>query len=92
MSRLEAIRLFAANVASDYVHAIRDRQLLRGAIGIPTFRAAQFLGSYEGFAQHGEVPAELRRRFYYPRSMRRGESTHSEIGAPIDYTDPGPTR
>jgi glycosyltransferase involved in cell wall biosynthesis len=87
MSRFEAIRLFAANVASDYVHAIRDGQLLPNLASIPRFRAAQFLGSYEGFAQRGDVPAELRRRFYYPRGIRRPVEDDQSIGSPIDYGD-----
>jgi glycosyltransferase involved in cell wall biosynthesis len=91
MGRLEAARLFLANVASDYVHAARDRQLLRHLGDIPRFRAAQFAGTYEGFAQRGEVPTELRRRFYYPRGIRREEPA-SDIGSLIDYDDQRPER
>lgn len=92
MSRLEAIRLLAANVASDYLHATRDGKLLRNLVSIPRFRTAQFIGTYEGFAQRGDVPAELRRRFYYPRGIRRRETPRLEIGSPIAYDDLGPTR
>ena len=87
MGRFEMLRLLAANVVSDYVHAARDRVLLRNLGGIPRFRAAQFLGTYEGFAQRGEVPAELRRRFYYPRGVRRREGPPNEIGSPIAYDE-----
>ena len=38
-------------------------------------RAAQFYGSYRGFAQQGPVPALLKRRFYYP---------HSDEGPPVN--------
>lgn len=86
MGRLEAARLFLANVASDYVHATRDGQILRHILDIPRFRAAQFLGTWEGFSQRGEVPQELRRRFYYPRGMRRNEPA-SDIGSPIEYDE-----
>jgi rhamnosyltransferase len=92
MSRLEAVRLFSANVASDYVHAARDRRLLGNVTTIPRFRGAQFLGSYEGFSQRGDVPAELRRRFYYPRGIRRRSSDQSSIGSPIAYDDVEHTR
>jgi glycosyltransferase involved in cell wall biosynthesis len=92
MSRPEALRLLVANVASDYLHATRDGKVLRNLISIPRFRSAQFLGTYEGFAQRGDVPAELRRRFYYPRGIRRREPAKSEIGSPIVYDDLGPTR
>ena len=87
MGRLEAARLFLANVASDYVHAARDRVIHRHLLDIPRFRAAQFMGTYEGFAQRGEVPTELRRRFYYPRGIRRHEPDR-DIGSPIAYDDP----
>ena len=92
MSRLEAMRLLASNVAHDYIHAARDRKLLGNVLSIPRFRTAQFVGTYEGFAQRGDVPAELRRRFYYPRGIRRREPARSEIGSPIAYDDLGPTR
>jgi len=88
MGRIEAARLFAANVLSDYVNATRDRVIHRHLLDIPRFRAAQFIGTYEGFAQRGEVPTELRRRFYYPRSVRRQEPS-SDIGSPISYDEPG---
>jgi rhamnosyltransferase len=78
-----------ANVASDYVHAVRDRKLLGNLVRIPKFRTAQFVGTYEGFAQHGAVPMELRRRFYYPRGIRRPRPEESEIGLPIAYDDLG---
>ena len=87
MSRLEAARLLVANVASDYLHAARDGELPRNLLSIPRFRTAQFLGTYEGFAQRGDVPAELRRRFYYPRGIRRGAEDEASIGSPIAYDD-----
>lgn len=87
MGGLEATRLLLANVASDYVHAARDRRLLGNLISIPRFRLAQFMGTYQGFAQHGEVPTELRRRFYYPRGIRRAAPEASKIGSPIAYDD-----
>jgi rhamnosyltransferase len=87
MGRLEAARLFVANVVNDYVHAGRDGELRRHVLDIPRFRAAQFMGTYEGFAQRGEVPQELRRRFYYPRGIRRHEPLSGDIGSPIVYDE-----
>jgi rhamnosyltransferase len=87
MGGLEAARLWLANVASDYLHAARDRRLLGNLASIPRFRLAQFLGTYQGFAQHGEVPSALRRRFYYPRGLRRAGPEESRIGSPIAYDD-----
>jgi rhamnosyltransferase len=71
MGRLEAVRLALANIASDYVHAARDGELVRNLLSIPRFRTAQFRGTYSGFAQHGEVSAALRRHFYYPLGIAR---------------------
>lgn len=92
MGRLEAARLLLGNVASDYVHATRERKLLRNLVSIPRFRTAQFVGTYQGFSQRGEVPAELRRRFYYPRGMRRKAPAPTDIGSPIAYDDLEPSR
>ncbi len=71
MSAFEALRLAAANIASDYVHAARDGVLRENLGSIPAFRAAQFYGTYRGFRQRGEESAALRRRFYYPHGLRR---------------------
>lgn len=87
MGRLEAMRLFATNVAHDYVHATRDHVLARNLLDIPRFRFAQFLGTYEGFAQRGEVPEGLRRRFYYPRALQRPEPSERVRGSRIRYDD-----
>lgn len=87
---LSAVRLCAANIVSDYYHALREGVLLSNLASIPAFRAAQFWGTYHGFAQQGAVSAAVRRRFYYPRGFRakRGEPA-AEIGSPIVY-DEGP--
>jgi glycosyltransferase involved in cell wall biosynthesis len=89
MSAFEAMRLAAVNIASDYVHALRDGVLLGNLLSIPAFRTAQFLGTQKGFAQRGETPAVLRRHFYYPHGWRRqpGASIPSRA-RPIMYEDP----
>ena len=87
MSRWEAARLLAANVVNDYVHAARDGELLGNLMTVPAFRVAQFLGTYEGFAQRGAVPPDLRRRFYYPRGIRRRGPAPRDIGTAIRYDD-----
>jgi glycosyltransferase involved in cell wall biosynthesis len=87
MGRLEAARLWLANVFNDYVHALRDRKLVSNLVSIPKFRFAQFVGTYQGFSQHGEVPQELRRRFYYPRGIARPKPEEPSIGSPITYDD-----
>jgi glycosyltransferase involved in cell wall biosynthesis len=93
MGRLEAIRLAFANIASDYLHAAREGQLVGNVMSILWFRSAQFLGTYQGFAQRGEVSLVLRRRFYYPNGMRRQEPTPpastASPGRPIHYDEVG---
>ncbi len=88
MSAFEALRLAAANIASDYVHATRDGVLGENLGSIASFRAAQFLGTYRGFSQRGEASATLRRRFYYPHGWRR-PATHQvpPNARPIDYDE-----
>jgi rhamnosyltransferase len=92
MHLLRALTLAATNIGSDYLHAVRERELLRHLTEIPAFRIAQFWGTYRGFAQHGPVARSLRERFYYP------SETHPELvkdppsadhGSLIDYGDVG---
>jgi glycosyltransferase involved in cell wall biosynthesis len=80
MGRIEALRLGLANIASDYLHAVRERKLVGNLTAIPWFRAAQFLGTYQGFAQRGEVSSVLRRRFYYPNDVRNPHPPVSVTG------------
>ena len=69
LGAFEAIMLFAANVGRDYLAAAARRQLLKNLIDIPSFRAAQYVGTWEGFRSRGDVSAELKRRFYYPKGI-----------------------
>ena len=85
MSAAEAASLFLASVGSDVTHALRDRSLSR--VGdIVTFRAAQFLGTFQGFQQSGPVHAALKRRFYYPGVTRQAQPPDA-TGDVIDYGD-----
>lgn len=69
LGAFEALMLFVANVGRDYLAAAARRQLLGNLVDIPSFRAAQYLGTWEGFRSRGEVSAELKRRFYYPKGI-----------------------
>ncbi|HUQ42945.1 MAG TPA: glycosyltransferase family 2 protein [Candidatus Limnocylindria bacterium] len=89
MSAFEALRLAVGNIASDYIHAVRDRVLIQNLGSIPAFRIAQFYGTYRGFRQRGEGSAVLRRRFYYPHGWRRPVTHEQPANArPIRYDDP----
>ena len=69
MSAVEAVGLFFANTARDYIAAVPRRRLLRNIAAIPSFRAAQFWGSWKGFRQDGDPTGTLKRRFYYPKGF-----------------------
>ena len=89
MSGIEALRLAIGNIVSDYYHAIRDRAFLANLGAIPAFRIAQFWGTYRGFAQRGDAPPTLRRRFYYPHGLRpKTDRTSPTRGQVINYDDP----
>jgi rhamnosyltransferase len=70
----EFVKLFTANVFTDYYHALKDGVLLKNLLSIPAFRFMQFWGTYSGFGQRGDIPRLLRNRFYYPNSFSRKSS------------------
>ncbi|MEM1334349.1 MAG: glycosyltransferase family A protein [Actinomycetota bacterium] len=71
LGALEAMALFVANTGRDYLTAIRQRAIRHHVVDIPSFRLAQYLGTWEGFRSRGDVSAELKRRFYYPKGFGR---------------------
>ena len=86
MGAVEAVRLAAGNVVSDFIHAARDGQLASNIASIPMFRIAQFWGTYRGFRRRGETSAALRRHFYYPHGWRRSTREGAAVeGQPIEY-------
>jgi glycosyltransferase involved in cell wall biosynthesis len=81
------LKLFTANAFTDYYHALKERSLFVNLFSIQSFRFMQFWGTYRGFAQGGNIPQQLRNRFYYPNGFYRtsfkkdkGDSTRR-----IDY-------
>ena len=78
MGAFEAVGLFVANTARDYLAAVPRRRLIRNLAAIPRFRLAQFWGSWRGFRQDGDPTVALKRRFYYPKGFTpRGQRTRS---------------
>lgn len=69
LGMLESMGLFLAHVGRDYLAAVPRKKLLRNLLSIPAFRAAQHIGAWEGFRTRGNVTADLRRRFYYPKGF-----------------------
>ena len=88
LSALEASALGLRHVVADYWTAAKERVLLRNVVSIPSFHSAQFLGAYQGFAQDGEVPKHVKRRFYYPTRSDGAELDAEPLGRRIDYSVP----
>jgi glycosyltransferase involved in cell wall biosynthesis len=65
----EGFALFLANVGRDYLAALARGAIYGNIADIVKFRAAQHLGTWEGFRSRGEVTAELKRHFYYPKGF-----------------------
>lgn len=86
MSPWEAVGLALRNTGADYLAAIRDGVLASNLWEIPAFHAAQFIGAYQGFAQEGDVPEQLKKRFYYPTERTMQLPASPDLGAPIDYS------
>lgn len=95
------VRLFMANMVSDYAQASRDGVLRRELTAIPSFRFMQFWGTYRGYAQRGPVTSQLRQTFYYPQartpaslsSTGAGDSTRRRVQYatnPKDHEDDRP--
>ena len=88
MSRLEATSLGFVNAFRDLVAAQREGGLTHRAKEVAAFRSAQFLGTYRGFSQEGAIPAKLKRRFYYPVTLRPAVNSLERdpvAGKPIEY-------
>ena len=71
MGRIEAVRVAIASIASDYARAALHGRFVQNWLDIPSFRVAQFLGSYQGFQQRGPISQSLLKHFYYPAGIRQ---------------------
>lgn len=84
LSLIEAMGLFATNVGSDLYAALRQGRL-DTVPDLFAFRTAQFVGGYLGHRQKAAVPAELKRRMYYPRRFWRRDAAVDPTGHAIEY-------
>ena len=80
------LRLFFSNLTRDCVQAWREGKLGFAFADIWTFRLMQFWGTYKGFRQHGDVPSQLKRRFYYP-SRRQSSDRPSQASPRTDRSE-----
>ena len=85
------IRLFTANMVSDYYHAWHDGVIGFNLKKIFFFRFMQFWGTYQGF--HDRVSSQLKQTFYYPQGFVRPQSSRdTKLERLIDYTSLPQTR
>jgi glycosyltransferase involved in cell wall biosynthesis len=82
----DVIKLTSANIFNDYVHASRERVLLKNMINIPVFRFLQFIGGYWGGRKSELVSGQLKEAFYYPRGVHHRTSSVNMEKNQIDYS------
>lgn len=94
MPLVDAMRLAVVNVFSDWNAVRQAKHPPIFYLSVGKFRVAQFLGTYQGFAQQGPVSSLLKRRFYYPESSRvtkpaepTGDHHAIDYDAPIDAAE-----
>lgn len=86
MSLPRAVALALTNITGDYLGAARANRLHNNVIGIPLFRLAQFIGTWEGFRQPDHVSERLLERFYYPANSQQQVPTVAP-GRKIEYSE-----
>lgn len=82
-------QLLTTNIFFDLVHAAREGVLKQHITSIFTFRLMQFWGTYQGFRQSPMPIGQLRRTFYYPRTVeddRRPHTLFNNENNRIDYS------
>lgn len=69
MSFVKFLSLFIANVAMDFLSAIKRRRF-NVFKDILTFRYNQYVGTYKGLKRKDDVTLDVINRYYYPRSLK----------------------
>ncbi len=77
------VRMLVSNCFVDLREAAREGKLLKEAGSIFLFRYNQFVGTYHGHNGPGEITADLRRIFYFPKSVR--EPKGEEELCPVEH-------
>lgn len=75
-------RMLVTNCIADVRQAFRERRMLKELRSVLLFRYNQFLGTYQGHNDPGEITAELRRIFYFPNKSR---GRHEEELCPVEH-------
>lgn len=79
--------LWILNVIHDYIHAMRDKKLLKNISQIPIFRFMQFWGTYRGYIHRNTISESLKRRFYYPTEILKIYPQPPATFSKEDYID-----
>jgi rhamnosyltransferase len=85
--RLDLLRLWLVNVSHDFKAAIGRRAFWGQACGIMRFRWMQFSGTYQGYKQSGPLTWQLKKTFYYPRTLEAAKPAGKRQVQPIEYSD-----
>jgi glycosyltransferase involved in cell wall biosynthesis len=81
------IGLSMRSIFSDFAAALKEGVLIRETLGIKSFRALQYWGTYLGYRQSGEVSQELRDVFNYPPSSLAVQADDKANGKPKPYKE-----
>jgi glycosyltransferase involved in cell wall biosynthesis len=84
-SLVDLARLVVRNIASDAWQAARQKSLSNCLTEIVWFRWMQFWGTYQGYRHPGPVTQQLRKTFYYPRSIQATSANAARNIEPIRY-------
>ena len=82
----DVVKLTSTNIFHDFIHARRERVLLKNVINIPVFRLMQFAGGYRGGRENEIISSRLKETFYYPRGVHHSPSTENMENNRIDYS------
>ena len=67
VNAFDAMRYWTAGVLSDYGSALTEKCFLRNLFSIPSYRLAQYLGSYRGNHRHRKFSKREKERYFYPK-------------------------
>lgn len=88
-SLYDFLRMLTANIASDLVHAARERVLGGNLASILWFRWMQFWGTYRGYRESTLLTPALRQTLYYPRGFSPSPPQPQRHVEPIRYNNSG---
>jgi len=85
LSLIKFLFLLSRHCLGDLSLAAKRKVLLREFTDIFGFRFNQLWGTFLGYHRHGEVTAEMKRRFYYPAKPVASSDDSAEAKNAINY-------